>query len=133
MKFKNAVMFASVITGLNVLVQTGFSMAGLFSPASILPAGVVANDAAFTFALYAVARTLPLALFVAFVIWKKYIRMLIVLGILSAAIQFADMWIGIYQLDVGKSVGPFVLGCLQSYAIWMLHKAHRQLLQPIGK
>jgi hypothetical protein len=74
------------------------------------------------FALYAAARTLPLALFVFFVIWKRYARMLVVLGILAAIIQFADMWIGIYQLDIGKAIGPLVLGCLQSYAVWTLRK-----------
>jgi hypothetical protein len=67
-KGRNIVVFsdgtgqASAITALNVLVASGFSIAGLFKPEYVLPAGSVQTQASFIFALYAAARTLPLAL-----------------------------------------------------------------------
>jgi len=53
---------ASAITALNVLVASGFSIAGLFKPEYVLPAASVQTQASLIFAMYADARTLPLAL-----------------------------------------------------------------------
>ncbi len=55
---------ASIVTGVNVLVASGFSLAGLVSPQSILPSADAPSDASLIFALYAAARTIPRALFV---------------------------------------------------------------------
>ncbi|MDB5550928.1 MAG: hypothetical protein JWL86_912 [Rhizobium sp.] len=125
MQFRNALRFASVVTGFNVLVSAAFAVVGLVSPLSMLPAGSVANDAAFTFALYAAARSLPLAVFVMVSIFMRFGRMLTVLGFLAGIIQFADMWVGIYEGNFGKTIGPFLLGCLQLYAVWTLQNAKR--------
>lgn len=127
MKFKQAVTFASAVTGFNAIVLAGFSLAAVFNPASVLPAGAATGYGGFILALYLAAHYLVFALFVFFVIWKKYTRMLVVLGIFAAAIQFADMWIGIYQLSAVKALAGLALGALQSYATWMLHKARRTL------
>jgi hypothetical protein len=54
---------ASIITGINVLVASGFSLAGLVSPQSVLPGAGTPGRASQVFALYAAARTIPLALF----------------------------------------------------------------------
>jgi hypothetical protein len=51
--------------------------------------------------------------------------MLTVLGFLAGIIQFADMWIGIYEGNLVKTIGPFLLGCLQLYAVWTLQNAKR--------
>jgi hypothetical protein len=56
-----AMRVASLITAINVLTAVGFSVAGLINPTSILPASDVPTDASFIFALYAAARTIPLA------------------------------------------------------------------------
>jgi len=54
---------ASIIAGINVLVASGFSLAGLVSPQSVLPGAGTPGRASQVFALYAAARTIPLALF----------------------------------------------------------------------
>ena len=53
---------ASLVTAVNVLVASGFSIVGLVSPKSILPAGYSPTEASFIFAMYAAARSIPLAL-----------------------------------------------------------------------
>jgi hypothetical protein len=55
-----AMRIASVITAVNVMVASGFSIAGLISPASILPAHYAPTEASI-FAMYAAARTILLA------------------------------------------------------------------------
>jgi hypothetical protein len=54
---------ASIIAGINVVVASGFSLAGLVSPQSVLPGAGTPGRASQVFALYAAARTIPLALF----------------------------------------------------------------------
>ena|ERR1700734_1946539 len=54
---------ASIIAGINVLVASGFSLAGLVSPQSVLLGAGTPGRASQVFALYAAARTIPLALF----------------------------------------------------------------------
>jgi hypothetical protein len=125
MQFKQAMRLASVVTGFNVLFAASLAVVGLVDPLSMLPAGSVANDAAFTFALYAAARSIPLAVFVLVSIFMRFGRMLTVLGFLAGIIQFADMWVGIYEGNLLKTVAPFLLGCLQLYAVWVLQHAKR--------
>src|SRR6267154_2607626 len=48
-----ATRIASLVTAINVLVASGFSIAGLISPKSILPAGYALTEASFIFAMYA--------------------------------------------------------------------------------
>ena len=55
-----AMRLASFITAANVLVASGYSIAGLISPESILPANSVPTKASFIFAMYAASRTIPL-------------------------------------------------------------------------
>jgi hypothetical protein len=110
--------FLSWVTAINVLVAAGFSLAGLFCPQAILPQGVTITQAASIFAMYAAARTLPLALVTLFVVWKQFPTALITLGILAGAIQLIDAAVGIYQHDAGKTVGPFVIALVQFYAVW---------------
>ena len=61
---------ASLVTAINVLIAGGFSIAGLMSPKSILPASSAPTDASFIFAMYAAARTIPLALMALIAIYK---------------------------------------------------------------
>ena len=113
---------ASTITALNVLVASGFSIAGLFKPEYVLPPGSVQTQASFIFAMYAAARTLPLALMALAAIYQRSPSSLKVLGLLAGLIQFADAAIGLYQHDIGKTIGPLVLGALQMYATSILQK-----------
>ena len=125
MQFRNALRLASVVTGVNVLVSASLAVIGLVDPLYMLPSGSVANEAAFTFALYAAARSIPLAVFVLVSIFMRFGRMLTVLGFLAGIIQFADMWVGIYESNLVKTIGPFLIGCIQLYAVWMLQNAKR--------
>ncbi|MGP8232745.1 MAG: hypothetical protein ACLQL2_08795 [Methylovirgula sp.] len=113
---------AKAVTALDVLVASGFALAGLFHPQAILPAGFTPTPAAAIFALYAAARTLPLAVFVLIAIFKNWRATLIVLGTLAGIIQFLDFFVGLAQHDAGKSIGPLVLAILQAGAVYVLYR-----------
>jgi hypothetical protein len=113
---------ASAITALNVLVASGFSIAGLFKPEYVLPAGSAQTQASFIFAMYAAARTLPLALMALAAMYRRSQSSLKTLGLLAGLIQFFDGAVGLYQQDIGKTIGPLVLGALQMYAVSILRK-----------
>jgi hypothetical protein len=119
---KTRLRLASAITASNVLVASGFSIAGLFKPEYVLPAGSVQTEPSFIFAMYAAARTLPLALMALAAIYQRLLSSLKVLGLLAGFIQFSDAAVGLYQHDIGKIIGPLVLGALQMYVIWILRK-----------
>jgi hypothetical protein len=104
--------------GTRCLVASGFALAGLFHPQAILPAADAATPASSIFAIYAAARTLPLAAFVLIAIFKDWRRTLIVLGGLAGAIQFLDFFVGLAQHDPGKTIGPLVLAILQFAAVY---------------
>jgi hypothetical protein len=118
----SSVRVASWITAINVLIASGFSIAGLIRPQFILPPGSVPTVGSLIFALYAAARTVPLAVMALIAIYRRSIPMLLVLGTLAGAIQLVDGIIGVYQHDWGKSVGPFAIGALQFYALFNLRK-----------
>ena len=104
---------AASITAINVLVASGFSLAGLISPQFILPATAIPNQASLVFAMYAAARTLPLAVTTLVLIYKRSTSALVVIGALAGTIQAIDAVIGLYQRDIGKTVGPLVLAVAQ--------------------
>jgi hypothetical protein len=118
---------ASAITALNVVIASGFAIAGLVSPQSILPAGAVPTEASLIFALYAAARTIPLALLTLAAIHKRSASALIVLGLLAGSIQSADAAVGISQRDPGKILGPLIIAGLQFYAVFILAKSLDQI------
>jgi hypothetical protein len=111
---------ASIVTGVNVLVASGFSLAGLVSPESILPGADAPSDASLIFALYAAARTIPLALFVFLAIYRQSAKALLVLGTLAGVVQLLDAGVGVFQGDVGKTIGPLVIAALQFVAVFFL-------------
>jgi hypothetical protein len=116
---------ASALTALNVVVASGFSIAGLIKPELILPAGATPTDASAVFAMYAAARTIPLALMTMVAIYKRSASALLVLGLLAGIIQLVDAAVGLYQHDIGKTVGPLFLAILQTYAVAILWKASK--------
>jgi hypothetical protein len=116
---------ASAITALNVVVASGFSIAGLIKPELVLPAGAAPTDASAIFALYAAARTIPLALVTIVAIYKRFTSALLVLGLLAGIIQFADGAVGLLQNDMGKTIGPFFIAILQAYAVTIFWKASK--------
>jgi hypothetical protein len=117
---------ACALTALNVVVASGFAVAGLIKPELILPAGASPTQASGVFAIYAADRTIPLALITFFAIYKNSASALVVLGVLAGTIQVADAAAGLVQHDVAKTVGPLFLAMLQAYAVvvfWKISKA----------
>jgi len=119
------IRLASALTALNVVVASGFSVAGLIRPELVLPAGATPTDASAVFAMYAAARTIPLALITMVAIYKGSASALLVLGLLAGSIQFVDAGVGLLQHDLGKTVGPLFLAVLQGYAVTMFWKASK--------
>lgn len=117
-----AMRVAALITLLNVLVASGFSIASLVRPELIVPAGSTPSGASAIFAMYAAARTLPLAAAVILAIAMGSPAALLVLGSLAGVIQCLDAIVGILQGDLGKTIGPLVLACSQAYAMLRLRK-----------
>jgi hypothetical protein len=114
---------ASAFTALNVLVASGFSIAGLIKPELVLPTGATPTNASAIFAMYAAARTIPLALITIVAVYNGSASALFVLGLLAGVIQLVDAAVGLLQHDIGKTVGPLFLAILQAYAVAIFWKA----------
>jgi methyl coenzyme M reductase beta subunit len=113
---------ASLLTAINVLVAGGFSIAALVSPKSILPAGYAPTEASFIFAMYAAARSIPLALIA---IYKQSEAALLILATLAGFIQLLDAGVGLLQHDLGKAIGPLVIAAFQFFAVYLLNRSER--------
>jgi hypothetical protein len=120
-----AMRLASVVTAIDVLVASGFSIAAIVRPQSLLPAGFVPTQASLIWAMYAAARTLPLALFALAAIYKQATHALLILGALAGAMQFLDAGTGLFEHDLGKCAGPLVIAALQFFAVYLLHRSVR--------
>jgi hypothetical protein len=125
MTTKNAMRLASVVTGIDVLVATGFSIAAVIRPQYLLPADAVPTQASLIMALYAAARTIPLALFSLAAIYKRAVPALLTLGSLAGAMQLLDAGIGLFDRDVGKCAGPLFIAVLQFVAVYLLYRSSR--------
>ncbi len=115
---KLALRMVSLVTALNVIVACGFSVAGVLSPGAILPAGASPTAASQVFALYAAARAVPLALVTLAALGRR--SWIVPLGTLAGAAQLLDAGVGLFQHDIGKTVGPLVIAALQFLALFNL-------------
>ena len=127
-----AIRLASLVTAINVLVASGFSIAAIFRPQSVVPAGSVPTEASLLLAMYAAARTIPLALFALGAIYKQGTPALLILGALAGAMQLLDAGIGLFQHDLGKFAGPLFIAVLQFFAVYLLHRSVRITSQTKG-
>jgi hypothetical protein len=125
-----AMRIASVITAINVLVAGGFSMAGLIYPCSILPADYVPTQASSIFAMYAAARTIPLAVITLAAIFRHSVSTLLILGTLAGVTQLLDSIIGVVQHDLGKNLRTTGHCRPQGYAVAILRRAARSGFMP---
>jgi hypothetical protein len=123
--FSTAKRIASLVTAINVLIAGGFSIVGLVSPHSILPAGYAPTEGSFIFAMYAAARTIPLAFIVLIAIYKQSEAALLILGTLAGFIQLLDAGVGLMQHDLAKAIGPFVIAAFQFLAMYLLNRSAR--------
>jgi hypothetical protein len=124
-----AIRLASLVTAINVLVASGFSIAGIIRPQYLVPAGYIPTQASLILALYAAARTIPLALFALWAIYKQATPALLILGALAGAVQMLDAGIGLFEHDLRKCVGPLLIAVLQFFVVYLLHRSVRITLQ----
>src|SRR6202048_2726332 len=120
-----AMWLAAPVTAINVLVASGFAIAAIISPQLVVPATSVPTEASLILALYAAARTIPLALFALAAIYKRATSALLILGTLAGAMQLLDAGIGLFQHDLGKFAGPLFIAVLQFFAVYLLHRSVR--------
>ena len=120
-----AIRLASVVTAINVLVASGFSIVGIIRPQYLVPAGYVPTQASLILAMYAAARTIPLALFGLGAIYKQATQTLLILGALAGTMQLLDAGIGLFEHDPGKCAGPLFIAVLQFFVAYLLHKSVR--------
>jgi hypothetical protein len=112
---KLALRIASLVTAINVIVACGFSIAGILIPNAILPAGASPTVASQVFAMYAAARAVPLTLITLATLGQR--SWILPLGTLAGFAQLLDAGVGLFQHDVGKTIGPLLLAILQLLAL----------------
>ena len=118
-----AIRLASVVTAIDVLVASGFSIVGIIRPQYLLPAGSVPTQASLILGMYAAARTIPLALFVLGAIYKRATQALLFLGALAGTMQLLDAGIGLFDRDPGKCAGPLFIAVLQFFVVYLLYRS----------
>ena len=119
----HAMRLASLVTAINVLVASGFSVVAIVRPQYLIPAGSAPTEASLIFAMYAAARTIPLALFALAAIYKRATSALLILGALAGAMQLLDSGIGLFERDPGKCAGPLLIAALQFLVVYLLHRS----------
>ena len=120
-----AIRLASVVTAINVLVASGFSIAAIIRPQYLVPAESVPTQASLILAMYAAATRIPLALLVLGAIYKHATPALLILGALAGAMQLLDAGIGLFEHDLGKCAGPLFIAVLQFFVVYLLHRSVR--------
>ena len=120
-----AMWLASLVTAIDVLVASGFAIVAIIRPQWLLPAGSVLTQASLIMALYAAARTIPLALLVLAAIYRRSVSGLLILGTLAGTMQVLDAGIGLFDRDLGKCVGPLFIAGLQFFSVYLLHRSVR--------
>src|SRR6202008_3940495 len=84
-----AFRLASLVTAIDVLVASGFSIAAIIRPQYLVPAAVP-TEASLLLAMYAAAPRIPLALFVLRAIYKQATPALLILGAVAGTMQLLD-------------------------------------------
>jgi hypothetical protein len=118
-----AFRLASLVTAINVLVASAFSIAAIIRPQVLVPVESVPTEASLLLAMYAAARTIPLALFALGAIYKRATSALLILGALAGIVQLLDAGIGLFEHDLGKCAGPLFIAALQFFVVYVLHRS----------
>ena len=113
-----------MVTAINVLVATCFSVAAIINPQYLVPAAVP-TEGSLLLAMYAAAARSPLALLVWGAVYKQAAPALLILGALAGAMQLLDAGVGLFTHDRGKSAGPLFIAVLQFFVVYLLHKSVR--------
>ena len=120
-----AMRLASVVTAINVLVASGFSIAAIIRPQYLVPTESVPTEASLLLAMYAATPRIPLALLVLWAIYKQATPALLILGALAGTMQLLDGGIGLFEHDLGKSAGPLFIAVLQFVVVYLLYRSLR--------
>ena len=118
-------MLASVVTAIDVLVASGFSIVAIIRPQYLVPVESIPTQASLLSAMYSAAPRIPLALLVLGAIYKQAAPALLILGALAGAMQLLDAGIGLFQRDLRKCAGPLFLAVLQFFVVYLLHISMR--------
>jgi hypothetical protein len=97
------------VTLINVLVSCGFSVIGIVRPELLVSPALGHNHTLVVLASYAAARSIAIAAVCIFTLFGKKREPLYTIAILAALIQFFDAFVGIYQGNISKVVGPLIL------------------------
>jgi ethanolamine transporter EutH len=122
-----ALTFLKIFTAVNVVVATGFAVAGIVNPRLLLATNVSTDKAITVFALYAGARGIPIALLTVISVFRKHWNAFITLAVVAGVIQFLDGFIGIYEQDLSKTVGPFIIATIQFAAIYLAVRKDKKI------
>src|SRR5579863_9610057 len=106
------------VTLISVLVSCGFSVVGIFRPELLVSPALGHNYTLVVLASYAAARSIAIAAVCLFTLFGKKREPLYTIAILAALVQFLDAFVGIYERDISKVVGPLVLAFLGFIAIY---------------
>jgi hypothetical protein len=101
------------------------AIVGIIRPQYLVPVESVRTQASLILAMYAAARTIPLALFAFGAIYKRAAHALLILGALAGTMQLLDAGIGLFERDPGKSGGPLFIAVLQFIVVYLLHRSLR--------
>ena len=118
-----AFRLASLVTAVNVLVASGFSIAAIIRPQVLVPSASAPTQASLLLAMYAAAPRIPLALFALWAIYKRSTPALLILGALAGSMQLLDAGIGLFEHDLGKCAGPLFIAVVQFFVVYRLHKS----------
>jgi hypothetical protein len=127
-----AIRLASLVTAVNVLVASGFSIVGIIRPQYLVPAESIPTEASLLLAMYAAAPRIPLAFLALWAIYKQTTPALLTLGAVAGAMQLLDAGIGLFEHDLGKCAGPLSIAVLQFFAVFLLHRSVRMTPQTDG-
>jgi hypothetical protein len=120
-----AIRLASLVTAINVLIASGFSIAAIIRPQYLVPPESVPTEASLLLAMYAAAPRIALALFTLGAIYKQSMPALLLPGALAGAMQLLDAGIGLFEHDPGKCTGPLFIAALQFFVVYLLHRSVR--------
>jgi hypothetical protein len=120
-----AFRLASLVTAIDVLVASAFSIAAIIRPQYLVPVDSVPTEASLLLAMYAAARTIPLALFALGAVYKQATSALLILVALAGIVQLLDAGIGLFEHDLGKCAGPLFIAALQFFVVYLLYRSVR--------
>lgn len=101
-----------VVTVLGSVIGTAISTAGVFFPGFIVRDGQ-ASQTARVFALYAIARSVPLLAVILWAAFRADATALLWLGTLAGLIQLADAAVGLQAGKTSAIWGPLGVGVVQ--------------------